>query len=621
MRTHKIFVAAAMAVMTVFAAVAENWDQIRNSGQYYYGEGHGTTEAEADAAALAELTGQIATHVSMDFTMIDDITVANGKHNEVNRVLNCVKTYSQSTLTNTEKWVEGKAPDFVVKRYMKKSELARIFDNRISKAKNMVRIADECLERNKIDMALQYYYWAYSLLRSVQFPSEVKDEKGKILVDWIPVRINDILSDISVVCSGRDGDYIDLMFTYADRPVTSLEFTYSDGRTDCIGNAKNGKGMMEMIPGYETDTYHVNVEYQFRNQARGDVEMESVLAVITPKVFPKAAHRISGGAKQKAGNGDAPGTLIEHVTYAGRESGAVEDEAKTVTPEGKMEREAIVRAVTEAIASKNYSSAAQYFTIDGLEMFNRLVSYGRARILDDSNLKLYQGLNGRNILRGLEMSFSFDGKQKKTFVEDVNFTFDEENRIEGVAFGMGKVVEESIFGNSAALWSPEVRETIVSFMENYKTAYSLERLDYIRDIFADDAVIISGTVLKKRPGNNPERFDGKMISLGGQELIRYNRFTKTEYLDHLERVFNNNEFINLKFTDHEVQWLEKFDKETLFAINIRQQYASSTYSDEGYLFLLVDMTNPEEPVIKVRTWQPNEVAIDKLYNAGDFFDD
>ncbi len=26
-------------------------------------------------------------------------------------------------------------------------------------------------------------------------------------------------------------------------------------------------------------------------------------------------------------------------------------------------------------------------------------------------------------------------------------------------------------------------------MENYKTAYSLERLDYLRDIFADDAVI------------------------------------------------------------------------------------------------------------------------------------
>jgi hypothetical protein len=33
------------------------------------------------------------------------------------------------------------------------------------------------------------------------------------------------------------------------------------------------------------------------------------------------------------------------------------------------------------------------------------------------------------------------------------------------------------------------------------------------------------------------------------------------------------------------------------------------------------MTDVDAPQIKVRTWQPNEVAIDKLYNAGDFFND
>lgn len=33
------------------------------------------------------------------------------------------------------------------------------------------------------------------------------------------------------------------------------------------------------------------------------------------------------------------------------------------------------------------------------------------------------------------------------------------------------------------------------------------------------------------------------------------------------------------------------------------------------------MTDHEAPLIKVRTWQPNEVATDKLYNAGDFFND
>jgi hypothetical protein len=33
-------------------------------------------------------------------------------------------------------------------------------------------------------------------------------------------------------------------------------------------------------------------------------------------------------------------------------------------------------------------------------------------------------------------------------------------------------------------------------------------------------------------------------------------------------------------------------------------YYSSTYSDTGYLFLMVDMNDAKQPIIKVRTWQP-----------------
>ena len=251
-------------------------------------------------------------------------------------------------------------------------------------------------------------------------------------------------------------------------------------------------------------------------------------------------------------------------------------------------------------------------------MFNRLTGYGNARVLDTSKIRFYKGLAGRTIARGLTMAFSFNGRRKKTFVEDVCFTFDKDNKIENVAFGLGKDVEDGIF-NSKASWSHDIREIIVSFMENYKTAYSLERLDYLRDIFADDAVIIVGNLVKKNTAN--PKIDGMALSLNGQDVIKYNRYTKDDYIENLSRCFNRNDFINLRFTDHEIQWLEKYDNQNIFAINIRQEYNSSTYADEGYLFLLVDMTDTEAPLIKVRTWQPNEVAIDKLYNAGDFFND
>ena len=43
----------------------------------------------------------------------------------------------------------------------------------------------------------------------------------------------------------------------------------------------------------------------------------------------------------------------------------------------------------------------------------------------------------------------------------------------------------------------------------------------------------------------------------------------------------------------------------LYGIQIHQDYCSSSYGDTGYLFLLVDINNPKQPTIFVRTWQPN----------------
>lgn len=616
-----IFILVVVLITSLFIH-AESWDYIKTSGEYYYGIGIAVTEEEADKAALANLISQIATNVSLDFTQIDDVTNHNGTLDHKSRVLNCVKTYSQSTLTNAEKWgPEGKSPNITVRRYMKKTELARVFDNRIAKAKNMLNIADECLKNKKIDMALQYYYWAYSLIRSVQFPNEVKDDRGRIIADWIPVKIDQILSDINVIFDKKDGDFTNLFFQYKGEPVSSLEFSYSDGRTICQGIAKDGRGMIEMLPGYETDTYHLDIEYEYKGQARGDAEMESVLGVITPKVFPKAAVKVvARNSNPKPSNNkninasEQSKLLLDYTKKTNNGSVGL----SPMLQNNDVKKQSIDGIIT-AITNRQYSDANGYFTIDGLGMFNRLTGYGKSRILDTSNIRYYKGLNGRTTARGLKMSFSFNGRRKKTFVEDVSFTFDKNNKIENVAFGLGDMAESAIF-NSKASWSDDVREIIVSFMENYKTAYSLERLDYLRDIFDDEAVIIVGNVVRKHTANL-KPMDRMSLSLKGQDVIKYNRYTKDDYITHLSRCFNRNDFINLRFTSHQIQWLEKYNDQKIFAINIRQEYNSSTYADDGYLFLLVDMTNLDEPLIKVRTWQPNEVSIDKLYNAGDFFNE
>lgn len=610
-----------------FMACAESWEQIQKSGLYYYGVGRGTTEAEADKAALEALTSQIATHVSSDFSEIDEQKTVNGEIDHQSRVLHCVKTYAQATLTNTERMVVGDEPNVTVRRFMKRAELRRIFDGRIERARGMVEIADECLQSLKIDMALEYYYHAYSLIRSVQYPSEVKGTDGQILVNVLPMKIREILSNIRVDFEDRMEERVNMHFYYKGQPVSSLGFTYNDGRSDdCEGWVKDGRGSLEMAPGYEEkQVIQLHVNYEYKEQARGDAEMESVLNVISKKVFPQAGIKVEVKADSRPQKQERAETAVSPKPQSTATLKATQEkqigmnlEPKQVQVVAQSEEYADIMAkVVEAARTRNLSAVDRYFTIGGgLPRYRALLKMGVARVLGSPNIVFFKGVNNTVVARGLQMSLTYNSRgRKKTFVEDVVFTFNADKKIENVTFGLGQVATNDILCKHLK-WNDETKELLMEFLENYKTAYCMKDSAYIRQIFADDAVIIIGNVAKRAPSNNRELG----LSSQGQQTIRYNRYTKDEYLKNLRRCFDRNEFINLRFSNNEIQRLEKFKDKELFGIQIGQEYSSSTYSDVGYLFLLTDLTDHALPQIKVRTWQPNEVEMDKLYHAGYFYD-
>ena len=90
-------------------------------------------------------------------------------------------------------------------------------------------------------------------------------------------------------------------------------------------------------------------------------------------------------------------------------------------------------------------------------------------------------------------------------------------------------------------------------------------------------------------------------------------------MEHLKRIFSKNEFININFSNVSLKKITKITDKNKFAIQLAQDYTSSTYSDKGYLFLLVDITNTEEPLIEIRTWQPNEIDLDNVFHEGMFY--
>lgn len=601
-----------------FAVNAQNWDYIRESGEYYYGVGTGKSLEEAKNIAMNNLASSIVTNISSTFDQNYFHKNTNGNLEFTEAMLSCVKSYSQASIANIQIWPIKGSKDNQVRVYVPRTEVSKMFALRVERAKDMMNMADEELETGKVDMALEYYYWAYSLIRSVQYPSQVKDNKGHVLIDQLAKKIKNILSDINVKFERRDGDNVDMLFSYKGNPVSSLVFTYNDGRAECDDNkAKDGRGVLEMSPGYETEVYHVSVEYEFKDQARGDAEMESVLRTLVRQTFSEAEFKVSAKGLQKPNEKFKPSTVTKSEQAS---TGVILKPKESQKAQNTEDCANTLATVINSIKNKSYYSADKYFTSDGRGRYHALIKYGQGRVVGDPNIVFFKTTNGGMVARGLQMSFSFKTKagKTKTFVEDVVFTFDANKKIDNVTFGLGQVAENDILCRDAS-WSNETREMLMEFMENYKTAYCLKDSDYIKNVFADDAVIIVGKVVKRKAQSN--RYDERAISMQGQDVISYNKYDKKTYLNNVCRTFRNNEFINIRFTNNDIQWLEKYDKEEIYGIQIGQEYSSSSYADKGFLFLLVNMTDHDNPQIKVRTWQPNEVDMSKIYNAGYFYNE
>ncbi len=146
------------------------------------------------------------------------------------------------------------------------------------------------------------------------------------------------------------------------------------------------------------------------------------------------------------------------------------------------------------------------------------------------------------------------------------------------------------------------RQIILDYVEQFRTAYNTKDLPFLDQIFSDDALIITGKVIKAIP-TDANNFMSK-------DMVQYTTQKKAEYLERLGRVFRNNKRIHVAF--NEVSVKRHPAKEGFYGVTLKQDYKSDMYSDTGYVFLLWDFTNPEEPKIHVRTWQPEYIDGAKL---------
>lgn len=569
--------------------VIQQMKTIKSDTGYYWGEGAGATYSEADRIALTELISKIS--VSIESTITNRDVEVNGQLNSEYDI--SFKSYSNATLNGAQVLVINNEPNSRVFRYISKKAVEKIFEQREDKVRDYFRTAQRSEERGKIDEALRHYYWGLKLLQSLIEPNKVKltDNGSDLsLITEIPKRIDAILDNLQVkVLNESQGD-VDIYVTYKGNPVTSIDYTYFDGLTwSSIFSAKDGRGFLELRNGMSVDMVQLKYEYEYLSESHIDKEMNTILAHSKAIPFRKASVMLAENDKK---NQSKQKQMIKESIAS---VNAVSSVGKNMTMVNDVKPYAdIMSQLISSIKKKNYNSVRSLFTDEGWDMFDRLIHYGQARILEATNMT-FLPMGERVVCRSVPMSFSFKNNNRK-FVEDVTFTFGTDKKIESLAFGLGSVARSDIFDKQVGKWPEQSKMVLASFLENYKTAYALKRLDYIESIFSEDAYIVTGHVLKK-----PQlKIEGQPTL--SKDEVKYTRYTKREFIRKLERSFKSNQFINIRFSNNDVEKANIGGE--VYGIQIKQDYYSSSYGDTGYLFLVVDINNPDKPIISIRTWQP-----------------
>jgi hypothetical protein len=463
----------------------------------------------------------------------------------------------------------------------------------------------------RIEDKIRAYAWAYALLGTYH------DAGNPILVDDKPAKsviydeIREILNDIKVSIIGIENDKTNrnypykvfLDFTYNDEPIGYLQFDYFDGGSWVKGESiKDGRGvvlMTQLTPELQVNIDCVQMELARQLDPSVYILLKNPYSALS---FVEAQKRVSTSKVSKTEKEiDTTSSKIESVVNEKikevQESYVeVKEEVYETAPFEKMMTE-----ITASIKQHALQTIKHHFTADAWSQYERIVASGNPIIARTPEYKFIKH-DTITICQSIPLKLRFSGN--RSFVEDVVFRVNNKSKkVESVAYKLGMETEKAIM---AMRWDDKARLTLIAFLEDYRSAYCLRDLDYIRKVFAEDAYIIVGKVLKK----SAQKFEDNPYALN-VSTTTYSKLSKAEYVSHLQKCFASKEFVNLRFEECNVA--KGFDgKEGVYAVQVRQLYYSNNYADNGILTLAIDMRNEKNPLVRVRVWQQER---DVKYNA------
>ena len=194
--------------------------------------------------------------------------------------------------------------------------------------------------------------------------------------------------------------------------------------------------------------------------------------------------------------------------------------------------------------------------------------------------------------------------------QEAVISFDKQGNVESFYLSISMNLYMNVIKSNLELTDLRRRQLILDYVEQFRTAYNQKDINFLNQVFSEDALIITGKVITTK---HAEGFTS--------QKIQYNKQSKQQYINNLRGVFQRNSYIKVVFDDIEV--MRHPVNPNFYGVTLQQGWTSGNYHDDGYLFLLWDFTNEEAPQIHVRTWQPDKIGgkplpKDEVFSLSDF---
>lgn len=447
-----------------------------------------------------------------------------------------------------------------------------------------------------VEDKIRYYSWALVLMHYYTgSPIKIDDEMPAR--QWLISELHSIFRDITISVVAIDPDKDDrnypyklsLDFIYDGEPISYLKFGYFDGGGYIDGEAiKDGRGviaMKQLPPEFAVDIDCFNLELA----RQMDPTAYELLKNVTPLEGSSkmVSTNITGKPKAPKKPVEVASSVDTKLTETTKSYVEVKEGVGDTAPYTK-----IMTDIVGSISELSSSNISHHFTPSAWKHYQTIVASGNPVLARDPEYSFMKH-DTLVICRALPLKLKFKGE--RSFVEDVIFRVNAKtHKIESVAYKLGAKTEKTILGMD---WEDAARLTLLTFLEDYRTAYCLKDLAYINKVFADDAYIVVGRVLKQ----SEKKFNDSVSGVLGERTV-YEQKSKKQYIADLSRSFASKEFVNIRF--EECNTAKGYGaKEGIYAVQVRQLYFSNNYADDGILTLAIDMREDANPLVRVRVWQ------------------